>query len=118
MGPDSVKRLEIWRDGIDLVKAVYRVTQAWPKQETYGLTAQVRRSAVSIPANIAEGVGRGSAAEAARFAQIALASVYELDTLLYLASELGMDGNPALRERLSSLSRRISSFITYKQRGR
>ena len=119
MGPDSVKRLDIWREGAELAKAIYRLTQNWPKDELYGLTSQARRAAVSIPANLAEGVGRGTAAEAAHFAQIALGSLYELDTLLYLASELAFpepETIAALRDRLSSLSRRISSFISYKQR--
>ena len=87
-GPTSVKNLEIWRDGIALVKELYRLTSAWPRDEIYGLTSQVRRSAVSIPANLAEGVGRGTPGEVSRFSSIALGSAYELETLLVIAGEL------------------------------
>lgn len=106
MGPNSVTRLEIWQEGMAVVKDIYRTTGSWPKAEFYGLTAQVRRAAVSIPANIAEGVGRGTAREAGHFARIALGSLYELDTLLQIAADLGM-GAPEtsdLRQRLSTLA--------------
>ncbi len=116
--PDSVQRLEIWRDGMDLAHRVYSVSAAWPRQEDCGLAAQARRAAVSIPANIAEGVGRGSPAEGARFAQISLGSVYELHTLMELAGRrglLGSDELTALSQELSLLARRISTFIRYKR---
>lgn len=82
------------------------------------MTAQVRRAAVSIPANIAEGIGRGTSAEAVRFARIAQGSVYELDTLLHLATDVCLsrpDATAELRTRLSSLARRISTFVRYKK---
>jgi four helix bundle protein len=72
---------------------------------------------VSIPSNLAEGVGRGSPREASRFAQIALGSLYELDTLLQVSLDLGLSGAEAvstLRQRLWSLAKRISSFIAYQ----
>jgi four helix bundle protein len=80
----------------------------------FGLTSQIRRAAVSIPANIAEGKGRGSYAEVARFARIALGSAYELDTLLEIAAELDFPGSPQIpdvRQRLTSLVRQLSTFI-------
>ena len=89
MGPSSVNNLRIWHEGMALVRDSYGLTASWPKSELFGLTAQVRRTAVSIPCNLAEGRGRGTNAEMARFAQIALGSVYELDTLLQIAGELG-----------------------------
>ena len=116
--PDSVENLEIWREGIEIAKMAYQVTSSWPKHEQYGLISQVRRAAVSIPANIAEGVGRRSRREAARFAQIALGSLYELETLFYLSSELGYVERGVfrkLKERLSVLARRISSFVAYQE---
>ena len=115
MGPDSVKRLEIWQEAVTVVKEVYHLTREWPKAEIYGLTAQVRRAAVSVPANLAEGVGRGTPAEAARFALIALGSLYELDTLLCVAAELGYSSLPELQECITLLSRRISSYVSYKE---
>lgn len=120
-GPDSVGNLEIWHDAVEVVKAVYTLTQSWPKEELYGLTNQARRAAVSIPANLAEGLGRRTPREMARFAQIALGSLYELDTLLYLSAELvysSKDMVTSLRERLTTLAKRISAFITYQENRR
>ena len=116
--PESVENLEIWREGIEVAKLVYRLTKGWPREEVYGLSSQARRSAVSVPANLAEGVGRGSKREAARFAKIALGSLYELDTLLHLAAEMELgDREQAgiIRGRLSILARRISSYIIYQE---
>ena len=116
-GPGSVHNLEIWQEGIQVVREAYVISAAWPDQERFGLTAQVRRAAVSIPSNLAEGVGRGSPRETSRFAQIALGSLYELDTLLQVSLDLGFSGTEAvstLRQRLRSLAKRISSFITYQ----
>jgi 23S rRNA-intervening sequence protein len=56
--PESVEKLEIWQDAVEIVRIVYELTKSWPREEMYGLTSQIRRAAVSIPANIAEGVGR------------------------------------------------------------
>lgn len=114
MGPSSVSNLRIWNEGMVMVKDCYALTADWPKAELFGLTAQIRRAAVSIPCNLAEGRGRGSRAEMARFGQIALGSLYELDTLLQIAGELNFADSEQicrLRERLSLLSRQISSFI-------
>lgn len=97
-----------------LVNESYALTATWPKSELFGLTAQVRRAAISIPSNLAEGRGRGTYAEMARFSQIALGSVYELDTLLQIAASLKLADQTAvdgIREKLSSLARQISSFI-------
>ena len=71
MGPDSVRSLKIWQDGIKIVRECYSLTTTWPKAELFGLTGQIRRAAVSIPTNIAEGKGRGTMPEVARFSQIA-----------------------------------------------
>lgn len=64
--PESVENLEIWQRGVRLVKAVYEITRHWPSEEQYGLTSQIRRAAVSVPTNVAEGVGRGSRREIVR----------------------------------------------------
>ncbi len=116
--PDSVENLEIWQDAVKVVKAVYTLTQNWPREEIYGLIAQARQAAVSVPANLAEGVGRGTPGEMGRFAQIALGSVYELDTLLYLAVELTYAAQAEaapIRDSLTSLAKRTSSFIRYQE---
>jgi len=119
-GPSCVRDLKIWVEGMALVNDSYTLTRSWPKDELFGLTAQVRRAAVSIPCNLAEGRGRGTARETARFAQIALGSAYELDTLLQIATGLGLANEnvvDGMRERLNSLARQISSFIRSQRSG-
>jgi four helix bundle protein len=114
MGPDSVRTLRVWQEGMALVKESYALTAAWPKSELFGLTGQIRRAAVSIPSNLAEGKGRGPAAELARFARIPFGSAYELDTLFAIAAELEFGRAAeilALREHLSSLTRQLSAYI-------
>lgn len=85
----SYRDLIAWRKGIELVAAVYRVTQAFPKEELYGLTSQLRRTAVSIPSNIAEGQGRKSKAEFRHFLHNAAGSLMEVETQLTIAAVLG-----------------------------
>jgi four helix bundle protein len=84
------RSLDVWHKAHELTLAVYSATKAFPSEERYGLTSQIRRSAVSIPSNIAEGCGRGTDADFARFLQIALGSASELDYQLELAVDLGM----------------------------
>jgi len=118
IGPDSVRNLDIWHEAVEVVKALYMLTRSWPKEELYGLISQARRAAVSVPANLAEGLGRGTPKETARFAQIALGSLYELDTLLYLSAELEyspQDTVAELREQLTILAKRTSAFISYQE---
>ena len=81
--------LAAWREAVALVVAIYRQTASFPKEETYGLTSQIRRAAVSIPSNIAEGAGRNSSRELLQFLGITCGSLAELDTQLELAVQLG-----------------------------
>jgi len=76
---------------MDLSAEVYRLSQAWPKAEIYGLTSQARRAAVSVPANIAEGYGRQSTGNYVQFLKIARGSLKELETLLLLAERVGLE---------------------------
>jgi four helix bundle protein len=85
----SYRDLQVWQRGIDTVVDVYRATNAFPKHELYGLTSQVQRAAVSIPANIAEGHERDSTREFLRFVSIAQGSRAELETHLIVAQRLG-----------------------------
>jgi four helix bundle protein len=110
-----VRNLEIWRSGVELVKRTYETTRAWPKEELYGLTTQVRRAAVSVPTNIAEGVGRGTHREVARFSQIALGSLYELDTLFEVADQLGFAVPVELRQTIGSLIRQTQAFRQHQR---
>ena len=86
----SHRDLIVWQKAMDLVTAVYRSTEDFPKTELYGLTSQIRRSAASIPANIAEGQGRRLAGEFMQFLANARGSLLELDTHLEIALRLGM----------------------------
>ena len=90
---ESVKRphegLDVWRDAMDLVEAVYHLSSEFPDCERFGLTSQMRRAAVSIPSNIAEGAARKSRADYVRFLAIARGSLSELDTQLQIAYRLG-----------------------------
>jgi len=83
------KELNVWQKGRKLVKDIYLSTKKFPQEELYGITSQIRRSAVSIPANIAEGCGRNSNPDLNRFLDIANGSAFELETLLILSSDLG-----------------------------
>jgi four helix bundle protein len=84
----NLKELKIWNKAIDLATEVYRLTSNFPKEEKYGLTSQIRRSAVSIPSNIAEGAGRNSAREFTHFLSISNGSSYELQTQLIISKNL------------------------------
>lgn len=78
-----------WRKGMDLARTVYRLTASFPADERFGLVSQMRRAAVSIPSNIAEGFGRGRGIDNRRFLRMARGSLFELETQLELATELG-----------------------------
>ena len=82
------KNLKIWQKGISLVVEIYKTTKNFPNEEIYGLTSQMRRSAISIPSNIAEGSGRGSDKDFNRFLDVALGSSFELETQIIIAHEL------------------------------
>ncbi|NOX64796.1 MAG: four helix bundle protein [Chlorobi bacterium] len=82
------KNLEVWKVSFNLVKEVYVVTKFYPKEELFGLVSQMRRAAVSITSNIAEGAARKSKIERARFYEIARASLVELDTQFEISLEL------------------------------
>jgi len=88
MPASSYRDLIVWRTGMKLAKEVYRLTIPFPRQETYGLTSQLRRAAVSVPANIAEGHARGTPKEFLQFIRITRGSLAELETLLTLTQEL------------------------------
>ena len=83
------RNLEAWSKAVDFVVVVYRMTESFPKEEKFGLTSHIRRAAVSIPANIAEGAGRNSDKEFAHFLSNAQGSASELETELIIARRLG-----------------------------
>jgi len=89
------KDLEVWKQAVELVKAVYEFTADLPASEIYGLVSQMRRSAVSIPSNIAEGAARNSDKEFIQFLYITLGSLAELDTQYILSREIQLTGGSA-----------------------
>ncbi|MHC5674404.1 four helix bundle protein [Nostoc sp.] len=87
---NDFKDLNIWQKGIDIAEKCYFLTKLFPKDELYGMVQQIRRSAASIPANIAEGYGRRSTAEYIRFLNIAQGSLNELETHIILSQRVGL----------------------------
>jgi four helix bundle protein len=104
-------KLEAWNKALELVTEVYRVTENFPREERYGLTSQIRRPAVSIPANIAEGAARFSSKEFARFLSNAQGSASELETELIIAHRLGYLDDASFSG-LSTPFERIGRLIT------
>jgi four helix bundle protein len=86
----NYKQLKLWQKGIDLVVDVYTATASFPKEEKYGLISQMRRCAVSVPPNIAEGAGRNSDKEFSQFLSYAHGSSYELETQIIVSERLGL----------------------------
>ncbi len=91
---NQYRNLKVWQKAVELATDVYRISGSFPKEETYGLTSQIRRSVVSIASNIAEGAGRNHKNEFVQFLSIAYASAYELETQLIIAKNLKFLSNP------------------------
>ncbi len=85
----SYKDLQVWKDSMDLVIDIYKLTEKFPNSELYGLTSQVRRSSVSVPSNIAEGSGRKYSKEYVHFLYVSKGSLLELETQLEISNRLG-----------------------------
>lgn len=108
------KKLDAWKYSMDLVEHIYRITSNFPKSEIYGLTSQIRRSAVSIPSNIAEGAARDSNKEYHRFLGISVASLSELETQLLIAIRLKyINDSKELLEEITNLRKIIIGLKKY-----
>ena len=108
------RELKVWEKAHRLALSVYRVTAAFPTEEKYALTHQIRRAATSIPTNIAEGCGRGGEKELARFLQIAMGSASELEYHLLLCKDLGLLDTSLhhdLDKQTTEVKRMLTSFI-------
>jgi len=104
------EKLDVWNKAIDLVMSVYQATDSFPRDERFGLTSQIRRAAVSIPANIAEGAARDSKREFCHFLSNAQGSASELETELLIAQKLGYlpeKNHETIRADLNSVGRMI-----------
>ena len=88
-GVQSYEDLRVWQEGITLCELVYRATHAFPDDERFGLTSQLRRAVVSVPSNVAEGWGRGSRQDYVRFLKIARGSLYEVRTQVVVSERVG-----------------------------
>jgi four helix bundle protein len=110
------KDLKIWTESIDMVTNIYKLTSSFPKEEMYGLTSQIRRSAVSVPSNIAEGAARKNKKEFRQFLYIALGSLSELETQLLAARNIGYlneENYSNFNETILQLIKMTSSFINH-----
>lgn len=98
------KNLDIWKRSMALVKVGFTLTDNFPKAEVYGLSVQIRRAVISIPSNIAEGCGKNSTTDLARFLDIALGSAFELETQLLLAESLELGNSEDIQLALDELN--------------
>jgi four helix bundle protein len=106
------KDLDVWKKSVDLVENIYKVTSAFPREEIYGLSSQMRRAAVSIPSNIAEGAGRRGSKEFIQFLHISLGSLAELETQVIIAERLEFIGEvDGLLGECLSIKRMLNGLI-------
>ncbi|MFA7230880.1 MAG: four helix bundle protein [Victivallaceae bacterium] len=109
------KDLEVWKEGIDLVTSIYEVTKDFPHEEIYGLTSQMKRSAISVPSNIAEGAARGGKKEFIHFLYISLASLAELETQIIIAEKLKFTNASPILSNIEILRRKLLNFIKFQK---
>ena len=110
------QQLEFWQRSHNLTLQVYTYTKSFPKEEIYGLSSQMRRSASSIPTNIAEGCGRNSSAELKRFLVIAAGSTSELHYQFILSKDLGYITDPVFKELINEISQIRKMIYSYCER--
>jgi len=112
------KKLNVWNEAIELVTKVYAVSSQFPENEKFGLTSQMRRAAVSIPSNIAEGAARQGAKDATQFFVIARGSLSELDTQLEIVLKLdfiNIDEKNKLQLQIDKVDSLLSGLIRYRR---
>ena len=115
MGVRDYKELKVWQKSMELVKSVYRLTKLLPKEETYALSDQMRRAAVSIPSNIAEGYDRKTDKELIHFLAVARGSCAELETQILIARDLGYFSENVSENTMllcTEIRRMLNSFIS------
>jgi len=111
----NFKKLDIWIKSMSLVKEIYILTNKFPKSEQFGMISQIQRSAVSVPANIAEGSAKSSNKDFSRFLEISMGSACELETLIILSKNLNyIDNNcyESIEKQIQEIQRMIKSFIS------
>ncbi len=104
------RELRVWNKAIDLTELIYTLTADFPRSEIYGLSAQMRRAAVSIASNVAEGSGRGTKKDFRQFVLIARGSNYELQTQIFIAARMSLAGKPKIDE-AEKLSNEVGQML-------
>lgn len=105
------KELNVWKESVEMVTDIYNITKKFPKEEQFGLTNQIRRAAVSIPSNIAEGAARNSNKEFRQFLYIALGSLSELETQLIISNNLNFTQDILMVDKLVDIKKMILGLI-------
>ena len=114
----SYTELNVWKEARVLVKEIYQLSSTFPSDEKFGLTSQIRRAVVSVPSNIAEGIGRNHAKDSIQFLYIAKGSLNEIETQVYLALDLGFcsdESSNLIFEKLITVRKLLIGFIKYKE---
>ncbi|MBR5688778.1 MAG: four helix bundle protein [Prevotella sp.] len=112
---ETHKNLRVWQQSIDMVTYIYMMTKTFPKEELFGLVSQIRRAAVSVPSNIAEGYARGTDREKLHFLRISSGSMSEVETQLMLCLNLGyisQDLYEEMSERVTSVWKQLNALIS------
>ena len=107
------KDLDVWNKAMELAEKIYHLTKEFPKEEQFGLTSQIRRSAISIPSNIAEGAARNSDKEFLQFLYVALGSLSEIETQLLLTKRLELIKETALFDDIESIRKMLLGLIRF-----
>ena len=112
---ETHKDLRVWHQGIELVTAIYLMTKTYPKEEIFGLVSQMRRAAISVPSNIAEGYARGTDREKLHFLRISSGSMSEIETQVMLSLNLGyisQESYKELSEKVTSVWKQLNALIS------
>jgi len=119
MSEQNYKNLDVWKESRKLVSTVYSLAKNFPEEEKFGLTSQIKRASISIPSNIAEGLGRNSKKETRQFVYIAKGSLYEVETQIYLALDLGFlqeNQTEEIFNQITTVRKLIIGFIKYLEK--
>tara|TARA_R110001592_G_scaffold99522_3_gene283531 strand:- start:4501 stop:4866 length:366 start_codon:yes stop_codon:yes gene_type:complete len=115
----NYKNLDVWKQARELVSLIYTVVSNFPEEEKFGLTSQLKSASISIPSNIAEGIGRNSKKETKQFCYIAKGSLYEVETQIFLAIDLQFiseDESARIFEQITTVRKLIIGFIKYLEK--
>jgi len=119
MSEQNYKNLDVWKESRKLVSIVYSLAKNFPEEEKFGLTSQIKRAYISIPSNIAEGLGGNSKKETRQFVYIAKGSLYEVETQIYLALDLGFlqeNQTEEIFNQITTVRKLIIGFIKYLEK--